>query len=188
MAETIERKFYLRHFKSISHAISTYEDLNTLIRHFAEGVCRTFKIKGCSILLYDEREKQLFVASSYGISDTYLNKGPIMVDDQHSVITVGEPVYIADMQSDFRVQYPKAAELEDLKCMMSIPIKCRNAVTGVLRMYHSDSLELHEEDMDSLCVITEQLGIVIENNGLRNFLDGLKLAMESLPLRLLKDA
>ncbi len=186
MVETMERKFYLRHFKSISHAISTYENLNLLITHIAEGVSRTFGIKGCSVLLYDEREKQLFMASSYGISDTYLNKGPIMVDDEHSVIKVGKPVYIADMQNDPRVQYPKAAEAESLACMMSIPIKCRDAVTGALRMYHGEPLLLHEDDIDALCVMTEQLGVVIENNGLRNFLDGLKQAMENLPLRLLK--
>jgi len=182
----MERKFYLRHFKSISHAISTYEDLNLLIRHIAEGVSRTFNIRGSSVLLYDEREKQLFMASSYGISDKYLNKGPIMVDDEHSVIRVGKPVYIADMQNDPRVQYPKAAEEENLACMWSIPIRCRDAVTGVLRMYHSEPMVLHEDDIDALGVMTEQLGVVIENNGLRNFLDGLKQAMYSLPLRLLK--
>ena len=27
------RKFYLKEFKAISHAISTYEDLNLLINH-----------------------------------------------------------------------------------------------------------------------------------------------------------
>jgi len=186
MAETMERRFYLRHFKSISHAISTYEDLNLLIRHIAEGVSRTFKIKGCSVLLYDERERQLFIASSYGVSDRYLNKGPLVVDDKHSVIEVGKPVYIADMQSDPRVQYPKAAAQENIKSMMSVPIKCRNVVTGVLRMYSGEPMLLDEDDVDSLCVITEQLGVVIENNGLKNFLDGLKQAMESLPLRLLR--
>jgi signal transduction protein with GAF and PtsI domain len=186
MAEKGERRFYLRHFKSISHAISTYEDLNLLIRHMVEGVSRTFKIKGCCILLFDDREQQLFMVGCHGISEKYLNKGPIFVDDKHSVITVGKPVYIENMQEDPRVQYPEAAAEEHFVSMMSIPIKCRDAVTGVLRMYHGDPLLLHESDVDALCVLTEQLGVVIENNGLRNFLDGLKHSMGSLPLRLLK--
>lgn len=186
MTEEVKRNFYLRHFKSISHAISSYEDLNLLIRHIVEGVSRTFKIKSCCCLLFDDREEQLFMVGCHGISDKYLNKGPIFVDDKHSVIRVGKPVYIEDMQNDPRVQYPEAAKEENFVCMMSIPIKCRDVVTGVLRMYHSKPLLLHEEDIDAMCVLMEQLGVVIENNGLRNFLDSLKQAMENLPLRMLK--
>ncbi|MBW2035292.1 MAG: GAF domain-containing protein, partial [Deltaproteobacteria bacterium] len=36
-----DRRFYLKEFKAISHAISTYEDLNTLVRHLTEGTART---------------------------------------------------------------------------------------------------------------------------------------------------
>jgi len=60
MDEKLDRRYYLKHFKAISHAISTYEDLNTLINHLAEGTSRAFKAKGCSIMLLDERENQLF--------------------------------------------------------------------------------------------------------------------------------
>jgi len=186
MVEQQERKFYLRHFKAISHAISTYEDLNLLIRHMVEGICRTFNVKGSCILLYDEREKQLFMVSNYGISEKYLNKGPIFFDEKDSAFQEGEPVYIDDMQHDPRVQYPQAAAEENIVSMLSIPIKCREIVVGILRIYHSEKLLLNNEDLNSLCVLTEQLGVVIENNGLRNFIDGLKVAMESLPLRMLK--
>jgi hypothetical protein len=34
--------------------------------------------------------------------------------------------------------------------------------------------------------MAEQLGLVIENNGLKNFLEGVKIALESLPQRMLK--
>ena len=36
-------------------------------------------------------------------------------------------------------------------------------------------------------VMAEHLGLVIENNGLKNFLDGVKSALESLPPRMLRD-
>jgi hypothetical protein len=59
MNQKPERKFYLEHFRAISHAISTYEDLNVLTNHLAEGTSRRFKAKGCSIMLLDERDNQL---------------------------------------------------------------------------------------------------------------------------------
>jgi len=186
MQKKAERRFYLKHFKAISHAIATYEDLNTLIRHLAEGTSRRFQAKGCSILLLDEREKQLFHLASYGISEEYLRKGPIFFNEEDSAIYKGEPVFIEDMEKDPRVQYPENAAKEGIVSMLSIPIKCREAIIGILRIYHSEPWVLHEEDIDSLAVLTELLGLVIENNGLKNFLDQVTVALENLPLRMLK--
>jgi len=186
MDQKLERKFYLEHFKAISHAISTYEDLNVLTNHLAEGTGRRFKAKGCSIMLLDERDNQLYHVSSYGISNDYLRKGPVIVNDKHCAIYKGEPVFVEDMQNDPRVQYPKAAAEEGIVSMLSIPIKCREAIIGIIRIYHGERRQIHDEDIDTLCVMAEHLGLVIENNGLKNFLDGVKVALESLPPRMLK--
>ena len=186
MDEKPDRRFYLKHFKAISSAISTYEDFNTLINHLAEGTSRAFKTKGGSIMLLDERENHLFHVGSYGLSEEYLRKGPLMVKDKHCASCTGEPVFIEDMQNNPLVQYPKAAAMEGIVSMLSIPIKCRETIIGILRIYHGEPWVYHEDDIDSLCVLMELLGIVIENNGLRNFLDQVKLSLGSLPLRMLE--
>lgn len=184
----MEPKFHFQAFKAISRAISTYEDLNLLINHIAEGLVRTFGIKGCCILLFDDRENQLFQVASCGISNDYLNKGPIFFDDTQGAFKKGEPVLIDDLQNDPRVQYPEAAAKENITAMLSVPIKCQchNAILGIVRLYHSATLALHADDLDTMIVLSHQLGLVIENNGMRNFVDKLKHAMESLPLRVLK--
>ncbi|MEZ4549939.1 MAG: hypothetical protein R2874_05530 [Desulfobacterales bacterium] len=89
MTQRSARKFYLKQFKAISNAISTYDDFNLLLNHLVEGICRTFKVKGASILLLDQIEQQLFRVSSYGISDEYLNKGPLFVDDKYCALGTG---------------------------------------------------------------------------------------------------
>ncbi len=122
MARKAERRFYLREFKAISHAISTYEDFNLLIRHLAEGATRSFQAKGCSIMLLDERENQLFHVGSYGISEEYLHKGPVFADQMLTAIYTGKPVFVEDMQHDPRVQYPDAAAKEGIVSMQSVPI------------------------------------------------------------------
>jgi len=186
MGQEPERKFFLRHFRSISHAMSTYEDTNLLINHLAEGTSRTFKTKGVSILLFDDREKELVHVGSYGLSSAYIRKGSILVDDKCCAQFTGTPVLIEDMQNDPRVQYPDAATNEGIVSMLSIPIKFREAVIGVMRLYHDRPVVLHNDDTESLRVLMEQLGLVIENNGLRNFLDQVKTALENLPLRMLE--
>lgn len=185
MTKALERKFNLEQFRSISHAISTYDDLKLLLAHITEGIARTFKIKGCCTLILDEKENQLFRVSSYGISQEYLEKGPIFIDEKDSAFAKGEPVLINDMQTDPRVQYPKQAAMENIVSMLSIPIKFKHTVTGVVRMYHDEIIPIGEQDIESLSVLLEHLGVVIENHGLRNVIDQFKVAMNNLPHRLL---
>ena len=186
MNEGPVRRIFLREFKTISRAISSYEDFNLLIDHFAELICRSFEVKGCTIMLFDEREKELFCVSSYGISEEYLTKGPLLVDEKYSAFFTGEPVFIEDMQNDPRVMYPEEATREGIVSMLTVPITCRKEIVGLIRIYNHEPWALHEDDLDSFCVIAEHLGLLIENNGLKNFLDRVKVAMESLPPRMLE--
>lgn len=185
MPESPERRLSLPQFKAISYAISNYEELNVLINHFVEGLCRAFKVKGASIMLYDEREKQLFHVGSYGVSEAYLNKGPVFYDEKQTAFCGGKPVFIDDLHRDPRVQYPSEAIVEGITSMASFPIKCREATIGVLRIYHSAVIRFHADDIDSIRVLGHLLGLVTENHGLKNFLDRVKSAMGSLPLRML---
>ena len=186
MEKSPVRKFYLKQFRAISHAISTYENPDVLISHLAEGTTRTFDAKGCAIMLFDENEKQLFPVSSYGVSGDYLDKGPLLVDEKYTSFVTGAPVFIQDMQSDPRVQYPEAAAKEGIVSMLSIPIQFRTEAIGLIRIYLTDSTPLHDEDVESLAVMAEHLGLVIENSGLKNFLDQVRSAIECLPSRMLE--
>ena len=182
MKQKNERKFYLRKYRTISHAISTYENMNLLFKHLVEGVCRTFELKGGSILLYDDKEKKLFRISSYGLSDEYIAKGSIYVDDELDAFLKGEIALYVNLKNDQRVKYLDAAIKEGIVAMLSVPIKCRNSIIGLLKCYHSEQILIHEDDIESIKVLLQQLGLIIEINGMKNFMDGIKAAMENLPL------
>ncbi|MBT8338892.1 MAG: GAF domain-containing protein [Desulfatitalea sp.] len=184
MSQDLQRRFNLREFKAISRAISTYEDLNILVQHFVEGICLAFKIKGAAIMLYDEVERQLFRVASYGMSEAYLNKGPVFLWDKDDAFVKGEPVFVQDLQNDSRVQYPESARIENIRAMLSFPIKCREAVVGLLRIYHSEPIVLHPEDVESITVLSLHLGMVIEMNGLGNCVHMVCGAISSLPPRM----
>jgi signal transduction protein with GAF and PtsI domain len=181
------RRIYLHEYKAISRAISTYEDFNLLANHFVEGVVTSFQVKGCSIMLYDDRQNQLFRVASFGLSRQYLSKGPIVIEDKHSSFFTGEPVFVQDFKTDPRVQYPEHAAQEGLVSMLSVPIKIRSETIGVVRIYNNKPWTLQDEDVDSFCSLGEHLGLLIENNGLKNFLDRIKIAMASLPRRMLEE-
>ena len=184
MIQKPQKRFRLSHFKAISLAIAQYEDLNVLLNHFVEGLCRTFSLKAASILLYDEQESQLFRVANYGMSEEYVSKGPLFMDESDDAFVNGLPVLINDMQNDSRVQYREEARAEGIAAMLSFPIKRYNTVVGLIRAYHSGPIDLDEEDVDSISVLSQLLGVVIENNGLKNFMGHVQMAMSSLPTRL----
>ncbi|MGM0418178.1 MAG: GAF domain-containing protein [Thermodesulfobacteriota bacterium] len=187
MSDKPEARIRLWEFKAISYAISTYEDLAVLQRHLVEGVCSAFRIKACSIKLYDDREKELFRVSSCGLTTNYLKNEPIIVSGENKECLNGEVIFYEDIRKDSRVINPEAAEKEGIVSMLSVPIKYNKAVLGVLKMYHDAPWILHEDDLDAFKVFSRHLGLRIEYTGLRNFFETVKAAAGSLPLRMLKD-
>jgi signal transduction protein with GAF and PtsI domain len=186
MEHEVERKIFLRDFKILSRELSTHEDLPSLFDRIADIVIRAFKVKGCSILLLDERDKQFFRVTRRGVSEEYCKKGPVLLDEKQ-MLAEGKPVFVKDMQNDPSVQYPEAARKEGIASMLSIPICFRNTHLGILRIYHSEPWELHEDDLDSFCILGLHLGLVIEYNGIMNFFETVKWGLQRLPARLLKD-
>jgi signal transduction protein with GAF and PtsI domain len=179
-------KIHFEEFKAISRSILAYDDLKLLVNHMAERICRSLKVMGCSVMLYDEREGQLFRVASFGVSEAYLHKGPIFVDDKYCAFATGSPVFIEDFQNDARIQYPDEARKEGITSMLSVPIKYRKAPLGLIRIYQDRVWHISQDDLDSFSLLADYLGLVIENNGLKNFLEKVQYAMETLPLRMLK--
>lgn len=186
MGEKLVRKFYLKHFKAITDAVATYDDLHLLVNHLAEGTTLTFEAKGCSIMVLDEREKQLFPLGTFGVSEKYLEKGPLFINEEWSAFITGQPEIIHDLNSNPLIQYPQHAAEEGIVAMLTVPIVSRTLVIGLYRIYFGEPKYVHDEDVDSLMVLGKLLGLVIENYGMRNFVEGVKTAMGSLPLRMLK--
>lgn len=180
-------RFTLKKFQTIARAISAYTQLDLLVAHLVEDICREFDMKACSILLFDDRENQLFRMGSFGLSDAYLTKGPVFVDDKCNSFVKGEPVLISDLQTDTRVQYPDAATKENLVSMLAIPVKYQNQTIGEIRIYNNQLIEFHEEDIELFLILGQFLGLVIDNQGLRNFIASVRSSMQDLPLRILNE-
>ncbi|MDY0132878.1 MAG: GAF domain-containing protein [Desulforegulaceae bacterium] len=180
-----DARIQLLEFKAISYAISTYEDLSLLHRHLVEGVCSAFRIKACSIKLYDDREKELIRVASSGFSRNYLKNEPMIVQGENQDCLNGAVIYYEDLRTDKRLINPEAAEKEGIVSMLAVPIQYGSAVLGILYMCHDKPWILHDDDLDAFTVFTRHLGLRIEYTGLRNFFETVKAAAGNLPLRMI---
>lgn len=159
-----EKEFlYLSAFIHITEAISSSLNLKEVLHLIVKYTCETTGSKGCALLLLDEKGQNLGIKSFYGLSDQYIEKGPISADKSIPDALSGKPVIIENATSDPRVQYPQEARREGIASIATFPILLREKVIGVLRLYTSVPCRFTEDDIDFLSAIAMQSGLAIEN-------------------------
>ena len=62
---------------TISRSLSKSKDPDEIIRLTVESLKKALDIKGCALFLMNNQSNELEVAASTGLSETYLNKGPV---------------------------------------------------------------------------------------------------------------
>ena len=102
----------------------------------AEAAVKITHTTACSIRLLDPEIGKLAMRSTYGLSETYRNKGPVTRDDP--VIKQafeGDAIVIDDMRVDDRIVYPKETMDEGLISQLTVAMKFKDQPIGVLRLY-----------------------------------------------------
>ena len=146
----------------VTRAMSMSRDPEKVIQISVESVKETLDIKGCALFLKNTDSKVLEVAASCGLSDNYLNKGPVSA--LHSIgnsLTEG-PVAIDDVLDDPRIQYADAAREEGIFSILSVPIFVRGNSIGAMRVYTSEKWEFTLEDVNFVQALAQIAGIVID--------------------------
>ena len=143
--------------------ISSSLDLDRVLHLIVKSTCDITGSKGCTLMLMDEGREWLDLKSSFGLSDSYVRKGPVSVDRSISDVLAGKPVVIENAALDPRVQYPGEAKKEGIASIVSVPIVLSERTIGVLRLYTSVPCRFSKDDMDFLSAVAVQSGLAIEN-------------------------
>ena len=61
----------------ITKAISKIRDPEEIVLITVEGVTSALNVKGCALFLFSRKSAELKLTGSFGLSDEYLNKGPV---------------------------------------------------------------------------------------------------------------
>lgn len=153
------------HYETITRlttAISQCKDPEEVAIITAEAVKTAFKAKGCSVFLVDKDTRELGLVASSGLSDTYLNKGPI-----HFMQTIKEakdavPIAIYDVMDDPRIEYPDAARKEGISSLLGVPIISHNKIIGALRVYTSEPWEFSFQDITVIQAVALICGMAMD--------------------------
>ncbi len=146
----------------LTNAISECKDPEEVALITAESVKTAFNAKGCSVFLVDKDTRELGLAASFGLSDEYLNKGPVRYMQEISEAKDQVPIAIYDVQDDPRIQYPEAAKKEGIASLLGVPIVAHNTVIGALRVYTSEPWEFTIEDTTLVQAVAAICGMAMD--------------------------
>ena len=164
-------------YQDATKAISSSLNLNEVLNLIVKSVVNLLGVKGCGVNLLDDTRKRLETRVAFGLSDNYLAKGPIDADKSITEAIDGKTVFIKDVASDNRVQYPDEAQKEGIVSILSTPLKAKDQIIGVLRVYTGETREFSSKEMDLINKLAEQAGIAVLNAKLYQ---GIKDDYESL--------
>ena len=183
----IEDKIDIDIFKLVTRAISESNNLVIMANHLTQLLVVTLGIKGCSIFVLNPEPKELEALASFGLSIDYMTKGPILPDKSIGSVLSKEPVIIRDVINTDRLQYPEDAKKEGIGAIASIPIMLYGEPVGALRLYHHETWDISERDLDSLLLLSEIIGLAMAYTRNLNVLQSIKGAIDDVHPIWLKD-
>ena len=161
--ELSREKEYLRVFEEITKAVSSTLDINEMLSLIVRKIPEVMGLKGSTLRLLNEDKKQLELAAYYGLSEKYVNKGPVSYDASIDDAMAGKPVSVYDITEHKDSKYYKEAMEEGIMNIVSIPMRYQNKLIGLLRLYTSEPPQCKKSDQRFMSAIAEQTAIAIVN-------------------------
>jgi signal transduction protein with GAF and PtsI domain len=166
----------------VTKAISHSKDPEEVALITVESIKTALDTKGCSLFLINRKTNELELAASFGLSDEYLNKGPVSAMRSIAQSLDEGPVAIYDVMDDPRIQYPREAQKEGIASLLSVPIVVGGYLIGAMRVYTSELWEFTLEDVNFVHALAQIAGMAINmarySKGLKSSIDVLKTMRE----------
>jgi GAF domain-containing protein len=156
------RDYYENVYEVVS-VLNSERDPRALLHSVVESVAKATGAKACSLMLLTPDREVLLHSAAYGLSDWYLRKGPVRVGKIISDVLEGKPIAVLDAATDERVLYREQAKKEGIASMLSVPMKLRGEVIGLLRLYTAKPCRFTKDDTDFVGIIANLAAIALEN-------------------------
>ncbi len=145
--------------EALSSDITAGEKLHLLVR----AAARALGVRGCSLMLLDAQRRRLFHTASHGLSERYLRKGFIEAEKSLTEVLDERAVTMLDVATDPRIQFQELAQQERIASILSIPVKIKGEVVGILRVYSRTRREFTAAEGQFLITVANLAAVVLES-------------------------
>ena len=160
-----EQQAQLDYFKTIHRigkTINATIELDKILDFIVTNLTEVMNLKAATIRLIEPGHGKLALKAAYGLSQSYLERGPL--DDELATyyIKQGEPVVIPDAKKDVHTIYHKEAEAEGISSILAVPIAVQDETIGILRLLTEEVRYFSDADVNFAMAVAEQGGIAIQ--------------------------
>jgi signal transduction histidine kinase len=180
--QILRRHYQLLTLSRISGVVTGLQDLDTILRDVLDSVLELINADIGGILLWDEETKTLRYRVYRGLSPGYaegLNLSPGQ-GIAGRVAQTGEPILLDDISKDPRITRPVSIRAEGIRGFVSIPLKSRAKVIGVMNVASHAVGRFGADDVSLLSSIGDYLGTAVEQASLYARLEGARERYQAL--------
>ncbi|HVO33315.1 MAG TPA: GAF domain-containing protein [Elusimicrobiota bacterium] len=183
MAESLAQEIAdnLEHSRLYHEALTKSRQIETLARmsqSIAQGrflreilqliVTMTAEMMGskiCSLMLLDEKGRELRIEATQSLSEAYKTKPPVKVALSVSGRAIQErrPVVVEDVTKDPQYTYPDIARKENLRSLIVVPMMVKDKPVGVLNCYTAEMHHFNDEEIQLIQAVANQAAVAIEH-------------------------
>ena len=148
----------------VSAAVSGLRDLDAILNVALDNVLQIMNGTVGGILLIDEQTQTLSYRVHRGLSGKYAQEMHLKIGEGIAgrVAQSGKSVLLEDISTDSRAASPDLITTEGLKAFISVPLRAKDTVLGVLNVASHLPRHFTKDDMHLLHAIGDQVGVAIE--------------------------
>lgn len=158
----------IKALSKISKAIASDLYLEDILRLIVAVTAEVMGSNICSLMLIDEKKKELIIRATQSISEEYNRKPPLKIGEgiAGKVAKQNRPITVRDVAKDKKYRYKNIAKKEGLCSLLCVPLAVKGKVIGVINCYTSTPHDFVETEINILTSIANQAAVAIENTEL----------------------
>ena len=162
--QILRRHHHLHALNRISSATSGLWNLDAILNIALDTVLEIINATTGGILLFHEHSQKLSYRVYRGLSAKYVEQMEMSQGEGIAgrVAQTGEPIVVEDISRDQRVAHPDLVSTEGLGGFISVPLKAKDRVMGIMNIASHLPGQFSADDMYLLNSIGLQLGTAIE--------------------------
>ena len=167
-SQILRRYHELLALSRVSAALSDLWDLDATLRVALDNVLNIMNGTIGGILLLDEQTQMLSYRVHQGLSTRYVEEMRMSLGEGIAgrVAESGKSILLEDISGDPRAAHPDLVSTEGLKAFISVPLRAKDKVVGVINVASRTPHRFTTNDMHLLHSIGDQLGVAIEQTRL----------------------
>jgi len=153
----------IRIFTSIAEGLNESLDIKVIMERLSVDMANALNVKAVSVRLIDKEKGILEMVASYGLSNEYLNKGPVRIEKSVTQALAGKTVMITNATTNKEVQYRNEKKKEGIASILTVPIRIKDEIIGVMRYYSEKEREFSEGEVMLAEAVASLGGLAIHN-------------------------